>query len=149
MSLLVARRAGLVLLPLLAGCSNIEVPDSLNIVSKLNPYRIDIRQGNLVTQDMVAQLKPGMSRDQVRFILGSPMLSDVFHPDRWDYVYYFKPGNKPEETQQRRLVVYFEDEKLVSLGGDVIAAEEGELKPPEPRTRTLDLGEVSATAPAK
>ncbi|WP_018411457.1 outer membrane protein assembly factor BamE [Methyloversatilis thermotolerans] len=149
MSFLVARRASLVLVPLLAGCSNIEVPDSLDIVSKLNPYRIDIRQGNLVTQDMVAQLKPGMSRDQVRFILGSPMLSDVFHPDRWDYVYYFKPGNKPEDIQQRRLVVYFEDEKLVSVGGDVIAAEEGELKPPEPRTRTLDLGEVSATAPAK
>ena len=72
------------------------------------------------------------------------MLADVFHPDRWDYVYYFKPGNKPEDTQQRRLIVYFEDDKLVSVGGDVVAAEDGEIQPPEPRTRTLDLGEVAA-----
>uniref|UniRef100_UPI0039B6873F hypothetical protein n=1 Tax=Vibrio vulnificus TaxID=672 RepID=UPI0039B6873F len=56
----------------------------------------------------------------------------------------FKPGNKPEDTQQRRLIVYFEDDKLVSVGGDVVAAEEGEIQPPEQRTRTLDLSEVAA-----
>jgi outer membrane protein assembly factor BamE len=137
-------RVCMALVPLIAGCSSFEVPDALDVTSKLNPYRIDIRQGNLVTQDMVAQLKVGMSREQVRFVLGSPMLADVFHPDRWDYVYYFKPGNKPEDTQQRRLIVYFEDDKLVSVGGDVVAAEDGELQPPEPRTRTLDLGEIAA-----
>jgi outer membrane protein assembly factor BamE len=139
-------RICIVLVPLIAGCSSVEVPDALDVTSKLNPYRIDIRQGNLVTQDMVAQLKAGMSREQVRFVLGSPMLADVFHPDRWDYVYYFKPGNKPEDMQQRRLIVYFEDDKLVSVGGDVVAAEDGEIQPPEPRTRTLDLGEVAAPA---
>jgi outer membrane protein assembly factor BamE len=137
-------RVCIALVPLIAGCSSFEVPDTLDVTSKLNPYRIDIRQGNLVTQDMVAQLKAGMSREQVRFVLGSPMLADVFHPDRWDYVYYFKPGNKPEDTQQRRLIVYFEDDKLVSVGGDVVAAEDGEIQPPEPRTRTLDLGEIAA-----
>ena len=137
-------RVCLALVPLIAGCSSFEVPDTLDVTSKLNPYRIDIRQGNLVTQEMVGQLKAGMSREQVRFVLGSPMLADVFHPDRWDYVYYFKPGNKPEDTQQRRLIVYFEDDKLVSVGGDVVAAEDGEIQPPEPRTRTLDLGEVAA-----
>lgn len=137
-------RVCIALVPLIAGCSSFEVPDTLDVTSKLNPYRIDIRQGNLVTQDMVGQLKAGMSREQVRFVLGSPMLADVFHPDRWDYVYYFKPGNKPEDTQQRRLIVYFEDDKLVSVGGDVVAAEDGEIQPPEPRTRTLDLGEIAA-----
>lgn len=142
--LVTARRACVALVPLVAGCSSFEVPDSLDVVSKLNPYRIDIRQGNLVTQEMVGQLKAGMSREQVRFLLGTPMLADVFHPDRWDYVYFFKPGNKPEDTQQRRLIVYFEDDKLVSVGGDVVAAEEGEIQPPEQRTRTLDLSEVAA-----
>lgn len=142
--LVTARRACVALVPLIAGCSSFEVPDSLDVVSKLNPYRIDIRQGNLVTQEMVGQLKAGMSREQVRFLLGTPMLADVFHPDRWDYVYFFKPGNKPEDTQQRRLIVYFEDDKLVSVGGDVVAAEEGEIQPPEQRTRTLDLSEVAA-----
>lgn len=142
--LVTARRACVALVPLIAGCSSFEVPDSLDVVSKLNPYRIDIRQGNLVTQEMVGQLKAGMSREQVRFLLGTPMLADVFHPDRWDYVYFFKPGNKPEDTQQRRLIVYFEDDRLVSVGGDVVAAEEGEIQPPEQRTRTLDLSEVAA-----
>jgi outer membrane protein assembly factor BamE len=141
---LTLRRVCIALVPLIAGCSSFEVPDSLDVTSKLNPYRIDIRQGNLVTQEMVSQLKAGMSREQVRFVLGSPMLADVFHPDRWDYVYYFKPGNKPEDTQQRRLIVYFEDDRLVSVGGDVVAAEDGEIQPPEPRTRTLDLGEIAA-----
>ncbi|WP_374338071.1 outer membrane protein assembly factor BamE [Methyloversatilis sp.] len=141
----VFRRACIALVPLLAACSSFEVPDTFDVVSKLNPHRIDIRQGNLVTQEMVVQLKAGMTRDQVRFVLGSPMLADVFHPDRWDYVYYFKPGNKPEDTQQRRLIVYFEDDRLVSVGGDVVAAEEGELQPPEPRTRTLDLSEVGTS----
>ena len=142
--LVTARRACVALVPLIAGCSSFEVPDSFDVVSKLNPYRIDIRQGNLVTQEMVGQLKAGMSREQVRFLLGTPMLADVFHPDRWDYVYFFKPGNKPEDTQQRRLIVYFEDDKLVSVGGDVVAAEDGEIQPPEQRTRTLDLSEVAA-----
>ncbi|EGK73199.1 Putative outer membrane lipoprotein OmlA [Methyloversatilis universalis FAM5] len=142
--LVTARRACVALVPLIAGCSSFQVPDSLDVVSKLNPYRIDIRQGNLVTQEMVGQLKAGMSREQVRFLLGTPMLADVFHPDRWDYVYFFKPGNKPEDTQQRRLIVYFEDDRLVSVGGDVVAAEEGEIQPPEQRTRTLDLSEVAA-----
>lgn len=137
--------ACVVLVASLAGCSN--VPSALDVTSRLNPYRIDIRQGNLVTQEMAAQLKAGMTREQVRFVLGTPMLSDVFHPDRWDYLYYFRPGNEPEGLQQRRLIVYFENDLLVSVGGDVIAAEEGEAPPPEtPRGRTLDLGEVSAPA---
>ena len=63
-----------------------------SVTKYLDPYLVDVRQGNYVTQDMVAQLKPGMTKDQVRFALGTPLVTDVFHGDRWDYVYRFKPG---------------------------------------------------------
>lgn len=96
----------------LSGCSATAVSDFLK------PYRIDVRQGNYVTQEMVAQLKPGMSRDQVRFVLGTPLLTDVFHADRWDYVYRFKPG-KGTDFQERRLTVFFADERLSRVEGDV------------------------------
>ncbi len=97
-----------------AACSG--VPE---VTSYLSPYRIDVRQGNYVTQEMMARLKPGMSRDQVRFALGTPLVTDIFHADRWDYVYLFKPGRG--EAQLRRLVVFFEEGKLVRVGGDVVA----------------------------
>lgn len=97
-----------------AGCSS--TPD---VTSILSPYRIDVRQGNYVTQEMIARLKPGMSRDQVRFALGTPLVTDIFHADRWDYVYRFQPGHG--EVQLRRLVVFFEEGKLVRVGGDVVA----------------------------
>lgn len=110
------------LLPL-AACSNVQMPD---VASAITPYRIDIRQGNYITQDMVAQLKPGMSRDQVRFILGTPLVADIFHADRWDYIYSFKPGRG--ETQLRRFAVFFVDHKLARVAGDVVGAEPGEAE---------------------
>ena len=61
----------------------------------VTPYRIEIQQGNYVSQDMVAQLKPGMTKEQVRFVLGTPLVTDIFHADRWDYVYW-------RETPRRR-----------------------------------------------
>jgi outer membrane protein assembly factor BamE len=86
----------------------------------VTPYRIDIQQGNFISQEMVAQLKPGMSKEQVRLALGTPLLTDIFHADRWDYVYWReKPGAKLE---QRKLTVYFEDGKLMRLDGDMVAA---------------------------
>ncbi|HEX2332629.1 MAG TPA: outer membrane protein assembly factor BamE [Burkholderiales bacterium] len=86
----------------------------------ITPYRIDIQQGNYISSDMVAQLKPGMSREQVRLALGTPLLTDIFHADRWDYIYWFeRAGAKPE---QRKLTVFFEDGKLTRLDGDVVAA---------------------------
>jgi outer membrane protein assembly factor BamE len=91
------------------------------IVSRVNPYRIDIRQGNYVDQAMVAQLKRGMSRDQVRFVLGSPLVSDVFRNDRWDYVYRFKSGKG--EVEQRVLAVFFVDDRLDHLDGDVVTGD--------------------------
>ena len=128
----------------LAGCAN--TPD---VTSYMSPYKIDVRQGNFVSQEMVAQLRPGLSRDQVRFILGSPLVVDAFHTDRWDYVYRFQPGRG--EAQQRRLAVFFADGKLVRVAGDVVA-EDGAVAPAEvkPAARVIEVpGPAPAPAPAK
>ena len=93
---------------------------------RLSPYRIDVRQGNMVTQEMIAQVKPGMTKDQVRFLLGTPLITDVFHADRWDYVYRFQPGRG--DPQQRVVTVFFQDGKLARVAGDVVPGEAVELK---------------------
>ena len=86
----------------------------------LSPYRMEIQQGNYVSQETLSQLKVGMSKEQVRLALGTPLLADIFHADRWDYVYYRdKPG---EKRDQRKLTVFFEDGKLTRVDGDVVAA---------------------------
>lgn len=86
----------------------------------LAPYRMDIQQGNFVSQEMVLQLRRGMTRDQVKFLLGTPLVTDIFHANRWDYVYFLeRPG---EPRRQRRLAVFFEDDKLVRVEGDIAAA---------------------------
>jgi outer membrane protein assembly factor BamE len=91
----------------------------------VTPYRIQIQQGNFISQDMVAQLKKGMSREQVRFVLGTPLVTDIFHADRWDYVFYRElPAGKRE---QRNLAVFFKDGVLERLAGDVVPA--GEVQP--------------------
>ena len=88
----------------------------------LQPYRMDIQQGNFITQDMVSQLKSGMSKEQVRFILGTPLVTDIFHTERWDYIYWLDRRGEPIE--RRRLAVFFEDGKLAKLDGDVVPAGE-------------------------
>jgi outer membrane protein assembly factor BamE len=86
----------------------------------LAPYRMDIQQGNFVSQEMVSQLRRGMTKEQVRFLLGTPLVTDIFHANRWDYVYLLdRPGRPP---QKRRLAVFFEEERLARLEGDVVAA---------------------------
>lgn len=86
----------------------------------VTPYRMEIQQGNMVTQDMVARLETGMSREQVRILLGTPLVTDIFHADRWDYIYWREPvGGGSRE--QRRLAVYFSGDKLSRLEGDVVA----------------------------
>jgi outer membrane protein assembly factor BamE len=107
------------LFPLLLICATAACSTPRWDATLLTPYRIDVRQGNYVSQDMVAQLKPGLTRDQVRFILGTPLVADVFHADRWDYIYRFQPGHG--EVERRHLAVFFSDGKLARLGGDVIA----------------------------
>jgi outer membrane protein assembly factor BamE len=82
----------------------------------VKPHRIEIQQGNFISPEAIASLQPGMSKEQVRLALGTPLLTDIFHADRWDYVYWReRPGAKRE---QRKLTVYFEDGKLTRLDGD-------------------------------
>ncbi|HET8711630.1 MAG TPA: outer membrane protein assembly factor BamE [Spongiibacteraceae bacterium] len=95
----------------LSACSNLEFPWV---------YRIDIDQGNIITQDMVNKLRPGMTRDQVKYVMGSPLVIDPFHPDRWDYVYTLRTG-KGKRTREQ-LTVFFKDDTLVSLSGDFLPA---------------------------
>ncbi len=86
----------------------------------LAPYRIDIQQGNFVSQEMVAQLRRGMTKEQVRFVLGTPLVTDVFHAERWDYVYLLdRPG---EPRVRRRLAVFFENDRVARVDADDVAA---------------------------
>jgi outer membrane protein assembly factor BamE len=78
-------------------------------------HRIDVQQGNVLTQEAVNQLRPGMSQRQVRFLLGTPLLSDPFHLDRWDYVYLMQYGNG--KTEEKRVSVFFEQDKLTRIEG--------------------------------
>lgn len=100
---------------LLAGCS------IGTIAQKVDPYRIDVRQGNYIDQAMVAQLKRGMTREQVRFVLGTPLVVDIFRANRWDYVYRFKPGKG--DPEQRVFSVFFVDDKLDHVEGDILAGD--------------------------
>ncbi|HET7201510.1 MAG TPA: outer membrane protein assembly factor BamE, partial [Burkholderiales bacterium] len=81
----------------------------------------EIQQGNFVTQEMVAQLKPGLTRDQVRFVMGTPLVSDIFHEERWDYVFVRQRANS-RDVEYRRVAVFFEDGKLKRVDGDIVAA---------------------------
>ena len=79
-----------------------------------------------------------MTKDQVRFALGTPLVTDIFHSDRWDYVYRLQPGSGP--IQQRRLIVYFENDKLARVGGDVVAETDASAQEaPNPTARVVEI----------
>jgi len=86
------------------------------IVTSLGVYKIDVNQGNFLSQDMVDKLKTGMTRPQVRTTLGTPLLQDPFRNDRWDYVYEYSRQGKVRE--HRQFTVYFVDDKLARWEGD-------------------------------
>jgi outer membrane protein assembly factor BamE len=112
-------------------------------------YRIDVQQGNVLTQDMVAQLKPGQTKDQVRFILGTPMLADVFHSQRWDYVYRLQNG-RTNAVDTRKLSVFFDkDGRLERVAGNVDAGQVADLTGPVAKTQVIDLGSLPPDADGK
>ncbi len=79
-------------------------------------YKIDVQQGNYVTEDLVAKLKPGMSRTEVKQLLGTPLLSDVFHSSRWDYYFSNVKGGKAQD--RKRLSIFFAEDKVASFSGN-------------------------------
>ncbi len=101
----------------LAGCGAIGFP---------GVYKIDVEQGNIVTREMVDQLKPGMSRRQVRFILGTPLLEDSFNQNRWDYLYVTRNGSDVIAEQQ--LTVFFEGDTLTRFAGTLTPNTETEAE---------------------
>ena len=101
------------------GCTSLQSAD--NFLGLITPYRIDIVQGNAITSEMVAKVRPGLTRTQVRDVLGSPMLADPFHANRWDYVFTFRrPGS---EVQRRSVVAHFEGEVLKRLDAPALPSE--------------------------
>jgi len=115
----------------LSGCSS--VGESMTSVADVIPNALDrapfvykpvIQQGNVVEQDQVNQLQPGMTKRQVKFVLGTPMLDDVFHANRWDYAYTIGVGSRPEEI--RKIALFFENDRLIRITGDVRPQPENE-----------------------
>ena len=102
---------------LIAGCKQMPQMSAPSLPG-LTPYKIDIQQGNLITQEMLDKLQPGMTRNQVRFVLGTPLLVDPFRTDRWDYFYSMK--KRGELLEQRQLKVFFQDDKMVRYEGDIV-----------------------------
>ena len=100
----------------LPACSYLPEMPSMPTLGSIKPFRIDIQQGNFLSAEMVAQLKEGMTREQVRFVLGTPLVTDVFHADRWDYVFYRELGDGRKE--RRHLTVFFEENKLKRFTGE-------------------------------
>jgi outer membrane protein assembly factor BamE len=100
---------------LVAGCSTY---DSLTqrVAQSITPYRITIVQGNFVSKEAASKMRKGMSRDEVKAALGTPLLTDMFHDDRWDYVFYFKRGSTAI-VQQRDFIVNFDGDQVVSWSG--------------------------------
>jgi len=99
---------------------------------------MDIQQGNYISQEMISQLKIGMTKEQVRYVLGTPLVADIFHADRWDYVYYKDPRRGTREG--RKIAVVFENGKLARVTGDVVPAEPksepAPIREPAPAPRT-------------
>ena len=107
----------------LCGCSNFNEPASIKgFIAYIAPYRPDVIQGNVVTTEQIAQIKPGMSRAQVRETLGSPLITDPFHGDRWDYVFTLK--RQGFDDQARSFVVLFEKDQVLKIDSPVLPSED-------------------------
>ncbi len=119
------------------GCASLQSSD--NILGVITPYRVEVVQGNVVTKEQLALVKPGMTRAQVRDVLGSPLLTDTFHADRWDYVFTIR--RQGAEPQLRRIVAKFEGEALKNVDSSGDLPEEREF------VASIDTFKTSRKAP--
>ena len=87
------------------------------MVSSCSIHQIDIQQGNVITPELLAEVKPGMDKKQVTFILGTPLITDTFHHNRWDYIYLFQPHRGKKERYHVSL--FFDDDKLIRIENDI------------------------------
>jgi outer membrane protein assembly factor BamE len=150
----------------LAACASAGACGSLDRVSSrliapITPYRVEVVQGNFVSKEQVEAIKPGMGRQQVRDILGTPLVTSIFHADRWDYVFTLKRQGVP--PQERKLAVFFKDNVLERFEGDEMPSEAEfvatldnkrkkakipELEASEESLRQFSAGRPAETAPA-
>jgi outer membrane protein assembly factor BamE len=120
-----------------AGCGSFDGA-SRRVAESITPYKIEVVQGNFVSREQVEALKPGMSRQQVRDILGTPLVTSVFHAERWDYVFTLR--RQGVDSQARKLAVFFK--------GDVLERFEGDPMPSEAEfVATLDNKRKNAKVP--
>jgi len=132
----------------LAACSSDPIVNRLPFV-----YRIDIQQGNVITQEMVNNLRTGMNKRQAQFVLGAPMLIDPFHANRWDYFYLYKPGTDGKSEAAQELVsLFFDDDRLVEITGTMLPDPKPDMLPTSrqvtvvvPRQETEDVGILTRT----
>lgn len=153
---------------LLGGCQSLQSSD--NLLGVITPYRLEVVQGNVVTKEQAALVKPGMTRAEVRDILGSPMLTDIFHVDRWDYPFTIR--RQGATSQQRLVVVKFEGDALKTIDAPdlpterdfvtsidtkkaagklpVLALTDDQIKAlPAPKAGAAPLAEVAVNPPAR
>jgi outer membrane protein assembly factor BamE len=108
----------------------------------LTVYKVEVQQGNVITQEMIDKLKPGMTPSQVRFVMGTPLVTDPFHQNRWDYYYYLRRTNETAgETQ--RVTVIFKNDLLIAVQGDT------RIKSGEPAIKESAAKPTPGDAPAK
>lgn len=120
------RHAAVMLAPLtlLAGCSslsNVSLSNPETLFGLLEPYKVDVVQGNVVTQEIMAQIQPGLGRLQVREILGTPLLADPFHQERWDYVFTIRRQGVAD--QKRRVTVFFKGDEVERFESEPLPGE--------------------------
>jgi|SRR5450432_1234338 outer membrane protein assembly factor BamE len=133
-----AALAAVALAASLVGCQSLQSSD--NFLGVITPYRLEIVQGNVITREQVALVKPGLTRAQVRDVLGSPLLADPFHANRWDYVFTIR--RQGAESQLRRVVVLFKDDALESIDTG------GELPGEREFVASIDTLKTARNAPA-
>lgn len=126
--------AGCLFAGLLAGCETTEKLKDLKIPGV---YRLDVQQGNVLDAEKVKRLELGMDKRKVSFLVGTPSIRDVFHQDRWDYVYTFQPGGG--EPEQRRLSLFFENERLARMTGNARDELANSAAPERPKARVVNV----------
>jgi len=107
-------------LPMLSACSDWSLPEVPELPTSVPEviHKITIQQGNIVNQAMINKLRPGMGKRQVRFIMGSPMINDTFHENRWDYLYRIHRSSHAP-TESTRVTLFFKEDKLTRVEGDM------------------------------
>jgi outer membrane protein assembly factor BamE len=131
-------------LAVLGGCNSFGMADrTRSALNAITPYKIEVVQGNFVSKEQVAQLKPGITRQQVREVLGTSLLTDVFHSNRWDYVFTIK--RQGVDPQQRRLTVFFNGELMERYEGDEMPSEQEFVAQLDTRKRSGKIPELQAT----